>query len=93
MKKALIGSTATMALAMALAAAPARAADGCCMDGCQSAPLAATTQPSTPAPRYICPMDKDVTSDKPGKCPKCGMKLVPEKKADAPSPAGGEHQH
>lgn len=25
---------------------------------------------------YICPMDKDVVSDKPGKCPKCGMNLV-----------------
>ena len=24
---------------------------------------------------YQCPMDKDVTSDKPGKCPKCGMDL------------------
>jgi Cu(I)/Ag(I) efflux system membrane fusion protein len=25
---------------------------------------------------FICPMDKDVVSDKPGKCPKCGMDLV-----------------
>lgn len=25
---------------------------------------------------YICPMDKDVVSDKPGRCPKCGMNLV-----------------
>lgn len=24
---------------------------------------------------YVCPMDQDVQSDKPGKCPKCGMKL------------------
>ena len=24
---------------------------------------------------YRCPMDSDVTSDKPGKCPKCGMEL------------------
>ncbi len=30
---------------------------------------------------YTCPMDPEVTSDKPGKCPKCGMDLV-EKKAD-----------
>jgi RND family efflux transporter MFP subunit len=29
---------------------------------------------------YICPMDKDVVSDKPGRCPKCGMNLV--KKGD-----------
>jgi Cu(I)/Ag(I) efflux system membrane fusion protein len=26
--------------------------------------------------QYTCPMDSDVVSDKPGKCPKCGMKLV-----------------
>ena len=26
---------------------------------------------------YICPMDADVTSDRPGACPKCGMALEP----------------
>jgi P-type Cu2+ transporter len=26
---------------------------------------------------YTCPMDPDVISDNPGKCPKCGMKLTP----------------
>lgn len=26
---------------------------------------------------YTCPMDPDVISDQPGKCPKCGMDLVP----------------
>ena len=26
---------------------------------------------------YTCPMHPDVISDKPGKCPKCGMELVP----------------
>jgi len=25
--------------------------------------------------KYRCPMDTDVVSDKPGKCPKCGMAL------------------
>jgi hypothetical protein len=36
-----------------------------------------TTQPSTkPAAVYTCPMHSDVVSDKPGKCPKCGMDLV-----------------
>jgi len=25
---------------------------------------------------YVCPMDKDVRSDKPGICPRCGMKLA-----------------
>jgi len=30
--------------------------------------------------KYVCPMkeDADVVMDKPGKCPKCGMKLVPK---------------
>ena len=34
---------------------------------------------------YLCPMHSDVTSDKPGKCPKCGMTLVQreEKKESA----------
>ena len=33
-------------------------------------------QPDKPARyHYICPMHADVTSKKPGKCPKCKMKL------------------
>ena len=28
---------------------------------------------------YTCPMHSEVTSDKPGKCPKCGMDLVDKK--------------
>jgi Heavy metal binding domain len=32
-------------------------------------------QPST---IYTCPMHPEVTSDKPGRCPKCGMTLVPK---------------
>lgn len=30
---------------------------------------------------YTCPMHPEVVSDKPGNCPKCGMKLVPKEKA------------
>lgn len=37
----------------------------------------AATQPSDQV--YTCVMHADVISDKPGKCPKCGMKLVPKK--------------
>ncbi|HEY0008943.1 MAG TPA: multicopper oxidase domain-containing protein [Tepidisphaeraceae bacterium] len=34
----------------------------------------AATQPA--AAKYDCPMHPEVTSDKPARCPKCGMKLV-----------------
>ncbi|HWK05109.1 MAG TPA: heavy metal-binding domain-containing protein [Puia sp.] len=34
---------------------------------------------------YTCGMHPEITSDKPGRCPKCGMGLVAKKvKADAP---------
>ncbi|HKW29265.1 MAG TPA: efflux RND transporter periplasmic adaptor subunit [Verrucomicrobiae bacterium] len=38
----------------------------------------ATTQPAVKQ-LYTCPMHPDVISDQPGKCPKCGMNLVPVK--------------
>jgi hypothetical protein len=36
----------------------------------------------TSAPQFICPMDPEVRSTTPGKCPRCGMTLV----ADIPEP-------
>src|SRR5262245_43058105 len=33
--------------------------------------------PGSPATRYICPMDPEVVSDRPGACPICGMALEP----------------
>jgi hypothetical protein len=41
----------------------------------------ATTQAAT---LYTCTMHPEVISDKPGKCPKCGMKLVVKKNAEHP---------
>lgn len=42
--------------------------------------LLAQVQPTTPDPSkdpvYFCPMDKDVRSNTPGTCSRCGMKLV-----------------
>jgi hypothetical protein len=36
-------------------------------------------RPAQPVAAYSCPMHPEVTSDKPGTCPKCGMKLEPKK--------------
>ena len=49
--------------------------------------------------KYSCPMHPEVVSDRPGKCPKCGMDLEPQaEKQREPephqqhSPGGGQHQ-
>ena len=39
---------------------------------------------------YVCPMHADVTSDTPGSCPKCGMKLLP---TSLVAQQGGAHDH
>jgi FtsP/CotA-like multicopper oxidase with cupredoxin domain len=38
---------------------------------------------------YVCPMHPQVTSEEPGHCPDCGMKLLPAGLAEA----GGGHEH
>jgi FtsP/CotA-like multicopper oxidase with cupredoxin domain len=38
---------------------------------------------------YVCPMHPEVTSERPDRCPTCGMRLVPESLV----PAGGGHGH
>jgi FtsP/CotA-like multicopper oxidase with cupredoxin domain len=37
---------------------------------------------------YACPMHPEITSDQPGRCPKCGMKLVPVESSSS-QPMGG----
>ena len=36
--------------------------------------------------KYTCPMHPEVVMDRPGNCPKCGMKLVPQKEEKPKSP-------
>jgi hypothetical protein len=57
-----------------------------------SAPrITPTTFPATTqAAIYTCPMHPDVLADKPGKCPKCGMKLMPKQDGQAPGRQGGD---
>lgn len=44
-------------------------------------------RPDAAAVRYHCPMHPSYTSDKPGDCPICNMKLVPLEPGAAPAPA------
>ncbi|HET9361509.1 MAG TPA: multicopper oxidase domain-containing protein [Vicinamibacterales bacterium] len=47
--------------------------------------------PPGAAVEYVCPMHPEITSKQPGRCPKCGMKLVPADLVGAAS--HGEHEH
>src|ERR671936_297292 len=42
---------------------------------------------------YVCPMHPEVVSEEPGRCPKCGMKLLPENLIAAGGGHGHEHHH
>jgi P-type Cu+ transporter len=53
------------------------------------APLAALPAAGT-ARQYICPMDPEVVSDRPGPCPKCGMALEPK---DVPLEVEADPEH
>jgi P-type Cu+ transporter len=40
-------------------------------------PAKSPAAPNPAAAKYTCPMHPEVVSDKPGRCPKCGMDLEP----------------
>jgi FtsP/CotA-like multicopper oxidase with cupredoxin domain len=48
---------------------------------------------ATVASAYVCPMHPEVTSNEPGTCPKCGMKLVAATNADEHMHHGDPHGH
>ena len=58
--------------------------------------LAGPSSPATDAVgggTWLCPMHPEVTSDHPGRCPKCGMFLQPADGGDAPAAQHHDHQH
>jgi hypothetical protein len=53
----------------------------------ETTPAASPTASISPAlQKYTCPMHAEVVQDKPGKCPKCGMNLVPKEEQKAETP-------
>ena len=50
-------------------------------------------QPTGAVAAYVCPMHADVISAAPGRCPKCGMKLLPAHLAGGASHGDHDHGH
>lgn len=85
---------------------PSPTAAGVMQQGAEGLPYnSQILQPDTPAAKsseparhehrqgelaYVCPMHPEVQSDKAGKCPRCGMKLVPREPKKTKEPL---HEH
>ena len=75
------------------AEAPAPARSHTLRDSTTREETAAATQPSTAPVVYTCPHHPEVTSNEPGACPKCGMKLQPRKADAGNDPPAGSGDH
>ena len=71
----------TVVIALAVLVLLVVGTPGCAPKAEPMAPALATGEASTQPVQqvYTCPMHPEVTSDKPGSCPQCGMALVPKK--------------
>ena len=49
------------------------------LQGCKESDSGSGTKQETVEQKWVCPMHPDITADKPAKCSKCGMDLVPLK--------------
>jgi FtsP/CotA-like multicopper oxidase with cupredoxin domain len=58
-----------------------------------SMPILYGSNPTPSASSYVCPMHPDVTSNGPGNCPKCGMKLIPGAIAEPSAHDAHHHGH
>lgn len=80
----LIRILAAATLIVSASTAQLWAGDMCCggdtpnVAGISGTP-AVVLKPVEQSQKYVCPMHPDVIYDKPGKCPKCGMRLLPVK--------------
>src|SRR5438477_10773998 len=59
----------------------------------QNSPSPRGSLSSSPPPKYTCVMHPEVISDKPGKCPKCGMELVPKREPPKKQTHGADAHH
>ena len=62
-------------------------------DQTRGAPAKDEAAPANAKSGYACPMHPDVTSEQPGECPKCGMKLTKQEEHDHASHEHGEGGH
>lgn len=81
MLRKLFATTVLSAVTILLVAACSQHDGSCCGHcGGKSSPQSDASPPSTAVEAvYVCSMHPEVQQPLPGKCPKCGMDLVPKK--------------